>query len=1020
MSSNSKLQSAVRLGLGIGAGALAVGFAPGAMAQGADQEEVLEEIITTGSRIKRADLDSASPVTVLQRDDILASGLTDVGNIIQKMPSMSGSPIGTTTNNGGNGSVLIDLRGMGVNRTLTLINGQRTVDGGDYQTIPANMIERVEILKDGASAVYGADAVAGVVNIITRRDFEGLEVTAQTADWFNTDSGRQDSISLIAGTTFAGGNVVFGAEYVDQEESYQSDVDWDYFQDSYYIYPEGCENSLTEPYPTGCFPIGSSRIPEGRLNTETYTQRFDSDGTARLTDWFNGVGESDPAFDPAFAVPTFNFGETFMNPGGTGLTAYDGRTYNYAPVNYMQTPYERTNLFLEAHFELTETVRFNVEARANNRTSSQELAPQPYNSPTDPAYSGAFVRTDPITGLPLREEQLTNADGDLVWVYTADQAAGQVVAPTPYQGISPDNFYNSTGLAIRDARRRMIETTRRFEQDITQYNFVAGLEGEFMEMDWDVYWNRGYRNRVDNDFGQFSGPRLSAAMGPSADLDADGTPECYDDISDPSTLIAGCVPFNFFGGGAVDPVTSTPTFTSVTQEMLDYVGIDLVDTFVTDTELFGGSISGSAFELPAGELGWAAGYQYWAQRFTFSPDSAKQIDAVTGNTGVGTQGSLYNNAAFVEFFAPVWDNGTQAVDLKGGLRWDDWSAFDSETTYQFGVEFQALETLKVRATVGEVFRAPTISDLFAGQSDSFPTYSDPCVTTGPLPPGCAQQGVQLDNQVLARVGGNPNLQPETGDTFTAGFVFTPEVFGNDLSVTVDYWDIDIDDGISSLGVQFILDDCYVNDNAASCQLITRRPDYSVAQIIDGSINVSSQGANGIDTEFRYNWSTGFGDFEASLLWSHLLERTKTAFPGDDEQDLSGRYVDPTAEDGGAYAENKANISLQWFREGLSIGYLGEFIDGLDADTFCNCDSDGDPSNNDPVTGAYIQDIDSIMYHDIVASYDFGQGTKIAMGITDISDEEPPYMDTGFNANTDPPTYRIFGRGWYARLTHTFE
>ena len=137
MSSNHKLQNAVRLGLGIGAGALAVGFAPGALAQGADQEVEIEEIITTGSRIKRADLDSASPVTVLQRDEILAIGVTDVGNIIQKMPSMSGSPVGTTTNNGGNGSVSIDLRGMGPNRTVTLVNGHRTVDGGDFQTIPS-------------------------------------------------------------------------------------------------------------------------------------------------------------------------------------------------------------------------------------------------------------------------------------------------------------------------------------------------------------------------------------------------------------------------------------------------------------------------------------------------------------------------------------------------------------------------------------------------------------------------------------------------------------------------------------------------------------------------------------------------------------------------------------------------------------------------------------------------------------------------------------------------------------------
>ncbi|MGB5447429.1 MAG: TonB-dependent receptor [Woeseiaceae bacterium] len=1023
MSSNSNLQTAVRLGLGIGAGALAAGFAPGALAQGADQDVAIEEIITTGSRIKRADIDSASPVTVLQRDDILASGLTDVGNIIQKMPSMSGSPIGTTTNNGGNGAVLIDLRGMGVNRTLTLVNGQRVVDGGDYQTIPSAMIERVEILKDGASAVYGADAVAGVVNIITRRDFEGIEISAQTADWFDTKSGAQNTISLIAGSTFDGGNIVVGAEFVDQQEAYQRDVPWDYFQNSYYIYPEGCENQVAAPYdgtPSGgCYPIGSSRIPEGRLNLASIAQRFYSDGTPRLQDWFNGelngpASDPNPDFDPAFGVPTFNTPTTFMNPGGTGLVPYDGRTYNYAPVNYMQTPYKRTNLFAEAHFDLTENVRFNAEIRSNARTSSQELAPQPYNSPTDPAYNGTYQQIDPITGLPLRQVAGVDADGEDVFFYTADQGLGEVVAPTAYSGISPDNFYNPYGVPIRDARRRMIETNRRFTQDITQVQFAAGLEGTFNELDWDVFWNRGYRNRIDNDFGQFSGPRLSNAMGPSADLDGDGSPECYGDINDPSTLIVGCVPFNFFGGGSVDPVGSVPTFTSVTQEMLDYVGIDLVDTFVTEQELWGASVSGAAWELPGGDLGWAAGYQYWGQKYRYSPDSAKQIDAVTGNTGVGTLGSLYNNSLFVEVFAPVFDNGTQAVDLKAGVRYDDWSAFDSDTTWQFGVEFQAIESLKLRATAGTVFRAPTISDLFGGQVDNFPTYVDPCAQGGTLPPGCTGPGVQLDNQVLTRVGGNPNLQPETGDTLTAGLVFSPELPVGDGTLTLDYWQVDIEDGISSLGVQFILDDCYINDNPASCTLITRRPDGTIAQIIDGSLNVAKQGAQGIDTEVRYNFETSIGDWEASLLWSHLLERTKTAAPGDPEIDLSGRYTDPTAEDGGAYAADKINVSLQWQRENVSVAYLGEFISALDADTFCNC---GDGNQPD---GSYIQAIDSIMFHDIVANYDFGQGTKVSAGITNITDEEPPFIEVGFNASTDPSTYRMFGMGYYLRLSHTFE
>ncbi len=332
------------------------------------------------------------------------------------------------------------------------------------------------------------------------------------------------------------------------------------------------------------------------------------------------------------------------------------------------------------------------------------------------------------------------------------------------------------------------------------------------------------------------------------------------------------------------------------------------------------------------------------------------------------------------------------------------------------MEFQVIEDLKFRATYGSVFRTPTIGDLYGGQIDSFPTYSDPCGAPvgNPLPPGCAQRIVQVDSQLLARLGGNPFLVPETGDTFTAGVVWTPTLGNGDFSATVDYWQIAIEDGISSLGVQFILEDCYVRQVAASCSLITRRPDYSVAQVLDGSINVSEQGAKGIDTELRYGWDTNIGKWEASILWAHLLERTKTPFSGASEDDLSGRYTDPTAEDGGAYATDKFNYSLKWMWNDLTIGYLGEYISSLDADTFCNCGTGNRPD------GSYIQAISSQLYHDLLATYEFKTGTKIAAGITNVTDEAPPFIETGFNATTDPSTYRMFGRGYYFRLTHSFE
>jgi outer membrane receptor protein involved in Fe transport len=949
MFTNSKLQSAVRVALGAGVGAIALSAAPGVMAQ--DGAEELEEIVTTGSRIKRSDLDSASPVTVIEREAILAQGITDIGNLIQRMPSMSGTPIGTTTNNGGNGSVQIDLRGMGVNRTVTLINGQRTIDGGDYQTIPAIMIERVEILKDGASAIYGADAVSGVVNIITRTDFEGFNINLQTSDWFDS-AGSQQSLGIIAGATTDRGHIMFGAEYIDQEEAFQGDTPWGFLQDSYYIYPTaigGCEAHPTLPYDGtpagGCYPIGSSRIPEGRLNFLTQGR---------------------------FLVPS---------PGAV-MVPHDGRTYNYAPVNYIQTPYERFNFFAEGAFEITDNVQFTGSLRTNSRRSDQELAPLPYDSNIFPSWEGVFNGTA-VRGVSDENFYLRQA----VDSYNAANGTALIYEP------------------LSNVRRRMVEIPRHFSQNISQYNAILGLNGTFNDLDWDVFYNKGYRSRIDNDEGQFSGVRLQNSLGPSADLDGDGTPECYTDISDPATIIVGCVPMNMFGGEG-----------TVTQAMLDYVAVELVDSTVSEQELAGFSLAGSAFDLPGGELGWAVGYQYWAQSLKFTPDSGKALGLVTGGTGLGTDGSLYNNGIFAEVYAPLFDNGTQSLALKGGVRYDDYNIFDGDTTWQFGVEFQALDSLKLRATAGTAFRAPTINELFDGLGRSAPTYTDPCdpndfdsVAGIAIAPFCDRAAVRTDSQVTSFVGGNRELNPETADTFTAGVVWTPQFGDNDVSITLDWWSIELDDAISSFGVNFILDQCYVQGDATQCALITRRndADYTISGIVDSQVNVASQTGEGVDLEVKYSFETEIGMFDADLLWAHMLEREKVERPGAASLDLLGQHTDVTAEDGGTYAEDKINASLHWSRGDFSAGYMLEYISGISADA---------------PFAAYTQQVDSFLYHDLVFNYSFSAmgTTDLSLGVTNITDEAPPYIDAGFNGKTDPNTYRVFGMGYFFRLSHTFE
>jgi len=956
-----RLEAAIKVALGVSAGSAL--FTSGSV-YGEEESAALEEVVVTGSRIKQADYDNTNPVTVVTRDELLVTGMTDVGDLIQRLPSMSGSPIGTTTNNGGDGSVRVDLRGLGAGRTLNLVNGLRMVDGGDFQTIPSAMIERIEILKDGAAAAYGADAVAGVINVITREDFEGFEIEALSSDGFDMDDGMQQSISFLAGKAFDEGHIAFGMEFVDQSPAFQSDAPWDYFQVPTVIYPTGCENGNPA---TDCYFYGSSRIPEGRLN-------------------FAGLG-------------------TYMNEDGSGITPYDGRFYNYNPVNYIQTPYEKLNMFASVRFNVTDDIEFKARVRANDRTSAQELAPLPFNSPTDPAYDGVW-NPEIIYSFDL--------DGDgTIGTETSDDG---VVTNSirSYSGISPDNYYlqqaigsiglggavdwtvdengdpvaNVGGLAgvpVTDARRRMVETTRRFEQDINQTQVDVQLTGTLTdEISWEVFLNHGRRTGKYDDLGQFVGTNLANAMGPSADLDGDGNPECY---ADPNyqELISGCVPFNFFGGPF-----------SVTQDMIDYVSINLIDTTRYELDQWGAVLTGEGFQLGGGAVGWAAGYEYRREAFALSKDSNKQNNGVTGNKGLSTDGAYKSDSLFVEMIAPI----TDSLEASIGVRYDDFSSYGDDTTSKVGLRWDVTDTLALRGTWGQVFRAPTVSDLYGGESDSFPTAQDPCASDTPAA-GCAQQSVQLDSQLLSKVGGNPDLIAETGETATFGIVYRPMIGDVEASFTLDYWQVELEDAITRLGIGYVMNDCYVNLNQGSCSFITRRADYSIAQVKNVAYNAAIYEMSGVDFQVDLDWSTSIGDFSGSLLWSHNNNYDLQSFPGDSKSDIVGRYV------GSAYAEDKANATIEWRRNNLSVSYLAEYIGELSADTTFFAD--------------YKQQLDAELYHDLVGTYRLGEEEKtmVSVGITNVSDEAPPYIGSGFNANTDPSTYRMFGRSYYARIKHTF-
>jgi outer membrane receptor protein involved in Fe transport len=953
---------------------------PGAMASIAlssspvfaqDSEEAaadLDRVQVTGSRISRIDIEGANPVTVLDRDDIKRTGITDLGELVQDLPMMSGSPVSSQRNNGGSGRVAVDIRGMGTNRTLVLINGRRAPAlFNDLSTIPVAMVERIEILKDGASAIYGADAVAGVVNIITRRDFEGAEIDASIGESFDT-GGMNQQISFITGGNSDRGNFVIGVEYTEQDEVFLAEYDEKYLKAAVAIYDPGEFHQYGfsgdpwvdedgDGYP-GWATFGSSRRPYGYFNIPGVGNN--------LTICQGNTGTSPSDYAPAGAA---------CGPG----------TYDFAPVNYMQTPYERSSFFFQGDYELYDNITAYMEARFANRTSEQLLAPLPFDSRFDPSYS---------------------------------QIEPGVV-------ISKDNFYNPFGLNVTQYRRRMVETGgRSFKQNVDQWQIVTGVTGDIgTSWTWDLSYNYGKSERADTDYGQFNGARFAAALGPSF-MDAAGNVVC----GTPSAPIAGCVSFNAFTNPDTNPIQ---------QDMLDYLSIPLNDRYINERQVTNFTVVGDVFELPAGTVGAALGFERRKESYSFIPDSAKVTNATTGNTGTGTEGAYNIDSFFGEINIPLISGvvGAEMLELGLGARYDDFSIYDASSTLQASIRWQPVRSLLLRGTWGEVYREPNISELFAGVGDSFPNTVDACSGSGNTLPGCVGKVPpgyqQTDPQARARVGGNMNVTPEEGETYTLGLAWSP-TFASGLSMTLDYWNIEIDDSINTPSATVVISGCATGAVPGFCTGIQRFPNGDIDEVLTLVQKVGPESAKGIDWSVAYNWNTDIGLWGFNWMGTYNLERkllTVKDFNGDgsetaEVQDIVGNFEHRGLGRVSSFPELRWRFDTDWSLGDFGASFSVEFIEGVtecgDAVGFGNvyC-PDSAAGFGQPEKSIWLNTIDDTFYFDLVGRYTAPFGTQFSVGITNLTDEALPFLNQGFNATTDDDTFRAFGRSWFFNIKHSF-
>ncbi|HET7673932.1 MAG TPA: TonB-dependent receptor, partial [Gammaproteobacteria bacterium] len=913
MENRKLISQAVRYALAAGVAAsvtgipLAASAAPAPLPQPATASgaQTLGTIEVTGSRIKRTDVETAQPVLQIDRQTIENTGIQNVGQLLQTITS-AGAALNTVFNNGGNGNTNVDLRYLGAQRVLVLVDGHRIPTGlngtVNLNIVPIAIVDHIEVLQDGASAIYGSDAISGVVNIITRKDFNGATASAYYGKWNGQGSwdGATQEFDFSIGTSNDHSGVFFSSQYFKQEPLSAGDRDY-----------------ASTPF-AGLGNIGgSSGTPQGRFifiapgSVAPVSAPIDPK-TGKPADGPLGTGliQPDPNVTPLGGLtsaqcPTTDFGsdklghyyvpycDLTLKTGATGTSAADFRpftandAYNFAPINYLLTPLEVTSLYVAGHYDLAPNLTFQSNVMYSHQVSQQHLAATPLFI-TPGSIQGNIPASKTPFGFDLNTTQ-------------------------------PGGGYQIPNLFLI-GRREIGAGPRIANEERSAYSFEGGFVGNFLlgnhEWDWDASYVFGRGVTQSHSTGLFNTQNLLYAI--------DG---CPDQAVVPASGL-DCVPYNMFNGAAnVTPAQAA--YATYLETSLGSIDQRIYDANITTSDLF---------DLPAGGLGLAVGYEYREQNGEFLP-SAIDIEGNSSSfptVNVQPTSGRYNvNSAYAELNIPLLANlpGARLVSLDLANRWFKYDTFGSGSAGRAGLKWQPFHDLLLRATWSEGFRAPSISNLFGGQLANFPAVSDPCNgggTTAIEQTNCA--GVpasynQPNAQIREIVGGNPDLQPETSISRSAGFVYSPGWMPG-LSVNLDYYKIELENTIQAVGEQNLLNFCYTATARSFCDRITRSATGVLTRVLDTATNIGGTLTEGFDGGIQYKFpSTGFGDFTGKLN-STYVQRYDLFFP----TATGGRTATHVAGTGGAgngfgngIPHYKTNLEVDWAYGGFNAALIGHYV-----------------------------------------------------------------------------------------------
>jgi outer membrane receptor protein involved in Fe transport len=991
--SKRSLRSALLLGA---ASAAAITLAAPASAQ--DQ---VETVVVTGSRIPQTGLYSASPVTAVGQQEVKLQGTTNVETLINNLPQAF-ADMTDTASNGATGTATVDLRGLGTQRTLVLVNGTRLMPGdprdpvADLNVIPAALVDHVEVLTGGASAVYGSDALAGVVNFIMRKDFEGIELDGQ----YSTDqaaNGTHNFDSLNRAENFAPApHDWWGGETQDATIILGANTDNGKGNVTAYLSYRNTQPVLESQRDFSACSFVGDRASLTCAGSSNFNRFFSIDGS--------------------YKGGTYDFFEQGSGKPGSGnfvpFTGAPNQLFNYGPLNYLQRPDTRYTGGFFAHYQVNPAVDVYSDFMFADDHTLAQIAP-----------SGLFLGTGRISGAFVN----INCDNPLLTTQEASAlCSGNAATPagegpcTPVGNTGNCNLTN--GQSLLEIGRRDLEGGNRVD-DLrhTSYRMKLGARGDLGSgWSYDVYGQYGLSLFTETYDNEFSVQRVQNALQVH---NVGGVPTC-DVVA--SGIDTSCVPLDIFNG-----------IGSITPAMLNYVRAQGFQEGQTQEQILSGSLTGDlgqyGIQSPWAKsgVGIALGAEYRNEQLELKTSRDFQINDLYGQGGatLPVPSSSFNvTEGFGEVQIPLVQGQPfiEDLSLNGGYRYSSYNTAGSVVSYKYGAEWQPIDDFRLRASYQRAVRAPTVLESFSPQNNVLFGISndqgnnDPCITitTGACA-GVKNAGRPLlscpASQCNQLVGGNTNLRPETSDTRTVGIVFTPTFFQG-FSATVDYFNIRVSGFIAGIDPNQTLSECYgPTATAASqgffCPLVHRN---AIGQLFAGGF-VSSQTTNtgalqtkGFDFEANYqadldDWGmNGYGGLSFNFVGTYLQNLTTIAVP------VPG--ISPPVECAGLYGGQCGTPNPKWRHKLRTTWSTPWDVDvSLDWRYISKVDF---PANNIP----------AFNYFDLAADWTIRDGVDVRAGVDNLFDKTPPAVNSSLaaapfgNGNTFPGVYDSLGRTIFVGAT----